>query len=480
MIRDSQAPLESLSDPGETFTPTEYISRGMTRTVTMNQESTPHSRGERRTMNALWWTMAGGLFFIPLVIDPLAKDPFRFPKEIAFRLFAIVTAAILATLWTFRKRPFAGWKSLSRIHLLALLAVGWTLVTTITSTNRALSVDSFITVVSSAIIFTGARVAVRHRPSMRSFDIVLPAALMNALLAITQEFGLWQPFNFPTEYQGHALTTAFLGNPNDVAMYLVFPAIATVIAMITDRHRSRKIGYMIASLVLLFGLFACGSRAALAAWTLTVLVATAKWDRRSLLWTLLALAVVTAAFSTKFRERFVNRTITAILDQRYDVLFSERLPAVLTAIEMTRDHPISGVGPGTFKWNYFKYRLEIGDHYPDRWTRGAPATFRETHNDHLQILCETGVPGYSVFALALGTLLFGVRMRQNPSDDLERNVANRAPVLASSQFGTFTERLSLPVCLVLVVIMLTQFPLQIAGARVVVLYLCALCTWRYS
>lgn len=432
------------------------------------------SRREQWLLNALWWTIATALFVIPLIIDPLAKDWFRLPKEIAFRLFAIITGTILVLLWTFQTKPFGVLKSLSKVNLLLLMIVGWTALTTITSTNRVLSFNSLITVGSAAILFAGARVAFRHCPSMRSFDIVLPAAVLTAFLAISQKFGFWQPFDFPEAYPPHLLTTALLGNPNDVGMYLVLPAAAAVVAALASTRGSRRIGYSVVSVVLFMGLVACGSRAALGAWTLGVLVAIASWRRQALLLAILSLSLF-LAFSTGFHERVVLRVINGIVYEDYVDVFSERMPAILTAIEMTRDHLIFGAGPGTFKWNYFEYRLQVGELYDDRWVRGSPLTFMEAHNDHLQILCETGLPGYGFLVVGMALLISG-RRGVASTNGLRSNAGDS--VGTSDEFDTFARRLIVPISLALVVIMVPQFPLQLAASRTVILSLLAICTWK--
>ncbi|MBM4042640.1 MAG: O-antigen ligase family protein, partial [Planctomycetes bacterium] len=55
------------------------------------------------------------------------------------------------------------------------------------------------------------------------------------------------------------------------------------------------------------------------------------------------------------------------------------------ALDMARDHPLGGVGLGTFGLHYPLYRPLLAD-----WAK-------DTHNDYLQALAELGVPGFLVF-----------------------------------------------------------------------------------
>jgi len=451
----------------------------MKRTAALSRDALIDEAKGRSTADVVWWTVAAAVFLIPLVVDPLGKDPFRIPKELLFRFFAIVVAALLATNWTWKNVAGSGKFLLKSVWSLSLAIAGWTIVTTMTSTNVTLSVDSLITALCSVAFFFGARVAIRRHPSMRSLDVVLPAAIINALLAMSQEFGVWQPFEFPLEFRGHVSTTALLGNPNDAGMYLLAPALACVVA--TDSCTGiRRTSYLMISALLLGGLIACGTRTVWLAWTLGVLVATIKWTgRRAFVWTAVGVVLALALSSPAMRSRFYEPLVLGVNYGRYDVLFSERLPAFLTAIDMTRDHPFAGVGPGAFKWNYFQYRVRIAEKYPEEWTRGWPAMFRETHNDHLQILSETGLPGYALFVVAAG--IFAVRARR--TDSLAAiahgpSVPGQSATGENDQFQTFADRLRLPLAVALIVLMLAQFPLQIAAGRVVLLYFLALCTWR--
>lgn len=452
----------------------------MARTETGGARTLVEQQRRWSTADALWWTVAAALFLIPLLMDPLSKDPFRVPKELLFRFFSIVVAALLAVHWTGRKHAGSGGKFASRPLLIVSIAIaGWTLVTVMTSTNLRLSVDSLVTVLCSIAFFFGARVAVKRHPSMRSLVVVLAAAIINALLAMSQAFGWWQPFVFPKEYEGRLSTTALLGNPNDVAMYLLAPSLASIVAANSSKG-VRRLAYLMIAAVLLLGLFACGTRSVLMAWTLGVLASAMAWrGRRAVVWIAVGIVLAGALSAPLLRHRLYDPIALGLSYGRYDVLFSERLPAFLAAIEMTRDHPLTGVGPGAYKWNYFQYRIRIAEKYSDRWTIGHPAIFKETHNDHLQILSETGFPGYALFAATIVVLVLRPRKTESATPAAHL-VPGKSGITEDEGFTAFAERLKWPLAMALIALMLTQFPLQIAAARVVLLYFFGLCTWRNS
>src|SRR2546421_51945 len=110
-------------------------------------DRSPRLAGAERTAPAV--LPAGGLV-IPTIITS-GSDPFRLPKELAFRAEAILLLAAAVFWMTSRKRT---WRIGSGPELVATAAiVGWALLTTATSTNRLLSADSLITVAAAAVIF---------------------------------------------------------------------------------------------------------------------------------------------------------------------------------------------------------------------------------------------------------------------------------------------------------------------------------------
>ena len=211
--------------------------------------------GAERTALAV---LAAGALVIPAIITS-GSDPFRFPKELAFRAEAILLLAA-AVFW------MTSWKRTLRIgrgpELVAVAAiVAWTLLTTATSTNRLLSADSLITVAAAAVIFIVTCVAAQAL-SLLAVDVLMVGACANAALVILQETKLWAPLALTI--QGHYASVGLLGNANDVGTFLVAPAIAAVVVAVTAPGARRWI-YALIALLLSGGVVASGTRAALGA-----------------------------------------------------------------------------------------------------------------------------------------------------------------------------------------------------------------------
>jgi O-antigen ligase len=414
---------------------------------------------------AIFAVLAAGLLIVPVVLGS-GLDAFRLPKELVFRGEAIVLA-MLAVFWaTSRRRT---WTFAWRPELLVTAAVvGWCVVTTATSTNRPLSVDSLITILAAAVIFIVTCLAAQA-VTLIAVDVLMIACCANAVLVILQELKIWTPFPSSAETATHYGSVALLGNANDVGTYLVVPAIAAIVLAVTASGLRRWI-YAGVGIVLVGGIAASGTRTALGALLAALIVFAIGHSRRAALAVgaiLILLALVILSPSTSM-GRGVRELAEAVRDRDYQHLFSERLPPFLSTLDMARDHPLLGVGPGNFKYHYMAYRVGLRGRYPDRWLHGFAMNWGEVHNDHLQVAAETGLPGYALFLLAIG-IGSGIVGRQ------------RARAGASSPEATFARAFRWPLATAVFVICLAQFPLEIAAPRLMILTLAALCvTWSHD
>src|SRR5258708_16850821 len=281
---------------------------------------------------------------------------------------------------------------------------------------------------------------------------------IKAVIVSRGELKIWTPFLPSPVTATHYGSVALLGNANDVGTYLAGPAVAAVVLAVTANGRRRWI-YAAVSALLVAGLAASGTRTALGALVIALVVFAVSHSRRAAIAAgaiFLALALVVLSPST-YLGRGVRQLATAAVHHDYQTLFSERLLPFLTAIDMTRDHPLLGVGPGCFKFHYMAYRVALFQEYPRDWTQGFAMNWGEVHNDHLQIAAETGLPGYALFLAALG-ICAGWRRRRS----------------TSTAEAAFARALRWPLATVIFMICLGQFPLELAAPRLMLLTLVAI------
>jgi len=353
------------------------------------------------------------VFLLPLVCSTTAQDAFRYPKQLFFRATAFVILAIFATAavwggiqWTaiVRKRSVG--------ILIGLIAI-WAVVTTMRSTNLMLSLGALEYTAEAILFFGAAWIAVTGR---RIEQLVIPAlagGIINALLAITQATDFWNPFTFGPDLTAHLKTSALLGNANDVGAYLMLLSIAsTAVALV------RK-GWVwpLMTAVLIAGLMASQSLAAIGAYVVAVMVMTFLASRRT------GWAIIGAAFLATllaFALLPPLRARVALIDRAIDTgdwptATSGRLFPIAAAWDMFKDHPVTGVGPGTFKFHFLEYRMKLNERDP-RWFYFSAQNFAEVHSDHMQVLAEEGLPGFLLLAASLVMLANASRNRRHDDE----------------------------------------------------------------
>jgi O-antigen ligase len=423
----------------------------------------------RENADRLWyWLIAvtllgAGIVLIPILYTGGALDTFRLPKEMAFRAEAIalaLTGIFAATAPHTRWRDALTTLPRREWFLLGAIAV-WCVVTTLTSSNRPLSEGSLVTVAAGLIVYIATRLIA---PTLRMpvLYAVFAGAFANAVVVTVQERRIWNPFVFPAEITGHSQSVGLLGNPNDVGTFLTGPAVVALIAAVAVRGWQRVL-YGTAAAVLFAGIAMSQTRTAMVAFVAGIVVAALlrPWRQAIAVAVLLMIfAAVALRPSTGIRANF-TRLAAAARQRDYPVLFSERAVPFLSAIEMVRANPIAGVGPGCFRYHFMLTRLALEKRYPPSWTRGWPMNFGETHNDHLQVAAETGLPGYALLAAAIAYLAIPARRRRD-------NVTPRTPE------QTVGHAIRAPLAATFFVVALAQFPLQLAAPRLMFLTLGAI------
>ena len=423
-------------------------------------QATDESSGQASTAlsKSGWWILAAALLMIPVAFDPRLKDTFRLPKELLFDGFGVIAMAWLVFAATSRHRPRPDGSTIKAAAVASALVLGWTLVSTLLAENRFLAVQTLTTVACSVAIFWMAVMVASTTRSLKLIDVAMAGALLNAVLAALQEFGIWQPFQFPPDFVGQLQTTGLAGNPRDVGMLILAPAVVAVVATVVYRNRRRGF-YAAIAFVLLAGLIATRTRTTLIAYAVALIFTLTSIRRKYAVAVVLIIgvAIFAATASSVTLRRGVSDLVESARQRDWRTVFSERLPAYLTAVEMIRDRPLVGAGPGAYKWLYMQYRVRLPARYEPEWLVGAPLNFREAHNDHLQVFAEMGLIGYVILLVALGALIRRPRQIHTTESTSEMARALRIPLVAAIALS-----------------MLAQFPLHLAASRFYFIYFAAL------
>lgn len=380
-------------------------------------------------MGKLAHAMAQGLLALLLVgpffvISWLNTTLFLLPKTI----FAVLTATLLLLVvgvrWLARERLIPLPSAVAAIPLLAFLGLlAWSLLSLPTAHFPPLAAQRTVMLAGMGFLYLALR-SLLSTPRWRGLQttLVIAAALLTAIYAIVQFYGLDPIFCEAVSGQdyscvqstssGKIVAGGFLGNPNFVGMALV-PAFFLALAAFSRFYGAERtwpaVGYALAALCLLLGLRASesttaavalvGGLAAVALQFLALLL------RRLRLLRLLILAqaggiVVLIGLSLWLSLAPLAPTMIARLEN----LSSGRLFAWRVAGRLGAAHPLTGIGLGGYRWEFFTWRAEVL-RQPEAaaYTAGRLQRFmwEAPHNEYLQLLAELGIPGISLSVVLL-------------------------------------------------------------------------------
>jgi hypothetical protein len=423
-----------------------------------------NSARRERLDTAIRWVTIATTILVPLAVWPWAERGHRLPALLLFRAGAIILVW-LAVLESMREESRV--RAFLRGRLEARIAAGlfaWSAVTAIFASQHAIALQTVINIACGVVFFLAALYTLERGDVRTLLPIFIPA-LLNAIAYLLEEFEIWHPFPHGVT-NVHMVNGAFLGNPNDVGTFLVAPTIVAAV-LVAESRGWRRLLFALLALFLFASAAATKTLTAfIAAIVGLAVLAIMLTPRRAIaaITALVAITVAAAIWVPQAHERV--QTAVALLKQReYGQVLTGRPTAYVAAWEMFRAHPILGVGPGNFGFEFLPYKL-IGDvDYPalSEWPAemGALPNFAEAHNDHLQMLAEMGLLGYAV--VAAGFYLLARRARQTRS----RGRGDVARLLAGSLGAA------------LFVLMLAQFPFELAAPATLILYSIAAClAWR--
>jgi O-antigen ligase len=426
------------------------------------------ARVERWRALAISALVLTGAFALPLVFRRDPTEMFRLPKTMFFRAEAILIAgvalaAILAGASIPRLKRRDPWL------LMPLIALAAFAVLTLTSTKPQLSIGALGAAAATAVVFF-ATVAAARTGGWLFVAAPLAAAIINALLVIIEETNLWMPFGVQSGVPHHVQCDALIGNPNEVGGYLGAAALAAIAAIASRNAEDRwNLRDVIVAAMLVVALFACQTLTSMIAFVAAVffMAVISSW-RKAIAVSAIAIAatVLVVLLIAPFRHR-ATKVIYWARAGDYNEIATERFTPFVAAWTMFTDHPLTGVGPGAFAWQYYDYKIRAERRFPSLrrvYSRGT--NYGEVHNDHLQTLAEGGVIGYGVFATLLGALAFLSFKNAATDPDWRRR---------------FVHHLALPLAIFWIVLSIAQFPMETTMIRALFVHFAALCVgWRSS
>jgi putative inorganic carbon (hco3(-)) transporter len=211
-------------------------------------------------------------------------------------------------------------------------------------------------------------------------------------------------------------------NPNDLALAIVISLPLCLALLLLSKGWVWIAAWALAMLVMTYAVFLTGSRGGFL--SLTVVTAVSLWEfairgRRRYLLVLTALVITVMWLSSS--DVLKNRIQGIFKDQDSIPVFQgsaeQRLELFWRSIEVTKEHPLFGIGPGNFP--------------------AISGNWHVTHNTFTQISSEGGLPALVLFLLILSRGFSNVRKIKKLSRR-ERNLSVLARALHASMAGYVT------------------------------------------
>ena len=346
-----------------------------------------------------------------LVVDTEAAAAFDAPK----RLIAMLGTglAAIAAFGLGRARDGAGRRWLARgpaarraaaaLAGAALLLVG---VAALASPRRAVSLDALRSIAVFALLLPLGASAAVDRGRRWLAGTFLGATAVNAAVSLLESLGLFHPFSLET-FGERQETGAYAGNVGYLAITLALAAVLALGVLVTARRAPVRIAAGAALLLDGAALVVNRNLTALTAALAGAAVLLAmRHGRRAALPMAGAVLVAALAFAAypPLRHR-AREAAAAVRTGNWDALVSFRGGAWAAAVEMARERPLTGFGPGTFGAEYVPHRLAAEIRARHRFVTPLVTTsYAEAHCDYLQVFSDAGAPAGLLALGAVGCL----------------------------------------------------------------------------
>jgi len=427
----------------------------------MTVEEVPTDRLMRNATRVLWVTVLLVIAAIPLIVDPRGRDLFRVPKSSFFQAAMLIIGAIAAASAMLSDTFAATLVRNRRAVILTCSGIAWVAVVSMTSTLPAVSRSAPFSIFCYALLFVITVALARTGNILPALAALLIPAMVNAVIVVLQAHDVWHPLGIISKGAARLGNIGLIGNANTAGTYLLMPTIAAFSATATLRRY--RLLFAAVTLVLLAGLFETQTITVMFGFAAALLAFVVTGSKRI---RILAVAVIVAGICgvllyapTRQRLRSLQKPL---MKGDFRTVTSNRVPTAFTTLDMFLERPLLGLGPGVFAARYMPHRLAIESRHPE-WILHSRENFGEAHNDHLQVLAETGIPGYALFVIVLVSIA-SITLRRSPPDD---------------DRGRFVRLFALPAAAGFGAVAIGQFPLELTAVSATCVFAAALCfAWR--
>lgn len=384
------------------------------------------------------WALPALAVFSVLRIANVATESHGAPS-IFQPLLAVIAFGIAARWLHTRERPTGG----GRAALLAGAFVAVAAVSTLFAADPATAAADFEALWKDALLAVLAGLLLRDAGDLRRAVWAMVAA--GAVLATLSSYQFLTG-SFEQTFLGFARSSIEnivdatddirvsgpIGDPNYYAQLLVMLLPLALDRWWAERRLGLRLAAGYASVVMTATVLFTFSRGGAVALVIVGALMLVKHppSKRAVAAVILTAAAVLPFLPDGYVERMTTLGQVGSVDSSTDVSIRSRTSELAAGIEMFLDHPIAGIGYGTFAVNYLDHAREVGIE--------QRLKDREAHNLYLEVAAETGLLGlFALGALAAGSFgaLSAARRRFLAAG--RRETANACYALAVSLVGFY-------------------------------------------
>jgi O-antigen ligase len=378
------------------------------------------TRAEPLAARVAFAALAAATIAAFFLVDTRAEAAFDAPKRAAVLSFVAVATAAALVLGGEAARP-RSWRALPMACRLSAALLAFALaaapLAALLSPRRPIALHGLrVVLLYACLLPLGASRTLTPRRVRTLLAVFLGAAVVSSAIALLQASGLWQPVPVAA-LAGRTSAFALIGNEGVLALALALAGVGALGVALSARGWTR-VAALAATSLLLAGIAVTQSLAALlallAGGVLLVLLGAPRRRAVAVL-ALVALAggaAVLPPVTTRIGELAGN-----LRGGRIGEVTSDRLGAWAAAVEMVRERPLVGFGPGTFGAEFAPHRVKAELRLERRLVhQKVTGAFSEAHDEPLQAAAELGVPAAGAALGAVAALLAGLVRRARAPD----------------------------------------------------------------
>lgn len=361
----------------------------------------PQAKAQWRTIEL--GAYAAFVFLVALVFSTRLEAQFSLPKLLIIRIFT----SIFAGVWLVRFSR-DGTRRLPRAVGVAVAALGlWWVLSTLTAVHPPTALNGAhgrynglwtqLMALSFFLIAASSRFGVAD---VERLTKCLVAALALAASYALVQFAGWDPIAWPGQR-----SASTIGNPVVLAAVLGLALPFALVFLLLAGKAGQRVAWTGVLAILLAGSISTLSRGPLAASAaaLMLVLSGVAWEHRQRIsrWLVLGVVVVaTIGLVVGYRQVIQTReSLTGARAAETERTLLDRFNTYAVAIQIVRDHPITGVGPENFSVVYPRYRSAESE----RLTPDVLPTM--VHNGYLQAAATTGIPGLLAYLVLIASVL---------------------------------------------------------------------------